>query len=269
MSSVGQVSLTLLTLASADVHKPRNAGWNEVSNKALHAYLCLNVLYCFPETWDLASGKTDETDYRRTRIYQYMLRTCTLSGTTSEVSTHSHRQFFGIRRGQFKLYPSLRDGRRWAYLVHIGRRAYDYPYGLMPIEELLVCEQQDSLYGSGYRPQVSDIAHVRGILCSRGLPVELAMEIMDMAGYVPLRRLKVPNDPLHLDNKDELAEHLKYCWLLMIRSDMMAKALGMEIPWKTMVSECLIDLLGCINCSRGKWFEDIYTDNPYNDVRFL
>lgn len=226
--------------------------------------MCLNVLYCFPETWDLASGRTDETDYRGTRFYQYMLRTCTLSGKTSEVATHPHRQFFGIERGQFKHRRSLEHGKHWALFSE------SQVYGLMPIEEFLVCGQQEPLLEARYRPrEESEVTHVRSILCGLGLPVELVLDIMDMAGYEALWRLKVPDDPLHWGNKDQLVDYLKYCWILMIRSDIMAKALGMEIPWKEMVSNCLIDLLGCVNCSKGKWYEHRYIEGTDDCTRFL
>ena len=47
-----------------------DAGWDQVCYRALIPYIALNLIYCFPETWDDASGKTDEKDYRLMRVYR-------------------------------------------------------------------------------------------------------------------------------------------------------------------------------------------------------
>lgn len=62
--------------------------------------------------------------------------------------------------------------------------------------------------------------------------MELALNVMELAGYEPKRRLNNPHDPLYPCNRKELAQYLKYCWQILVRCDMMAKALDIEIPWK-------------------------------------
>lgn len=176
-----------------------------------------------------------------------MLKHCTLSGMTSEVVTYPHRQFFGIEDGQFRVYPRLLD----PWLNIIGR----YPYGLIPIEEFLNCEVLTE-----NKPRSSDIPQVQQILYSKGLPMELVLHIMAIAEYVPRGRLQVPHDPFHPDNRDELAKYLKYCWQLLVRCDMIASALGMEIPWHTLISATLVELF---SCGPRRWYakdsDDTYT----------
>jgi hypothetical protein len=52
-----------------------------------------------------------------------------------------------------------------------------------------------------------------------GLPVELALDIMELVGYEPKRRLKIEHDPLHLEDREELAQYLKYRWQILDRCD--------------------------------------------------
>ncbi|KAK3898227.1 hypothetical protein C8A05DRAFT_19145 [Staphylotrichum tortipilum] len=209
-----------------------DAGWDSLCRTALLPYIALNVISCFPETWDSASGKTNEKDYRRMRIYQYMLKHCTKSGMTTEVATHPHRQFFGIADGQFKRYGTEFRGPG----LHIP-----YPYGLMPLEAFL---NWDQVVES--KPAPADIPQVQWILHSKGLPMELVLEIMAFAGYAPRGRLQVPHDPFHPENREELAKYLRFCWEVLVRCDMMAVALGMAIPWRDLVSNTLVQLLSCV-----------------------
>lgn len=214
---------------------------------ALLPYIGLNVIYCFPETWDLASGKTDVRDYSATALYQKMVQLCTISGMTSEVATFPHRQFFGIEDGQFTWRynkPQLRDPR----LNAIGR----YPYGVLPIEEFLNCEVLTE-----NKPGPSAIPQVQQMLYSKGLPMELVLDIMDMAEYAPRGRLQVPHDPFHPENREDLAKYLKYCWVLFVRCDMMATALGMVINWEELICDAMIQLFSATQ----SW----YSRDPLND----
>lgn len=92
------------------------------------------------------------------------------------------------------------------------------------------------------------------MLCRKGLPVELAVEIMALAEYEPSRRLKVPHDPFHRDNRKELVEYLKYCWQVLVRCDMMARALDIVIPWVGLVTQCIVQLWACKACDGKKWY---------------
>lgn len=221
------VSTGLLTSPS----KKPDAGWDTLCKTALLPYIGLNVIYCFPETWDPASGKTREKDYRQMRIYQYMLKHCTLSGTTSEVAMYPHRQFFGIADGQFRLVGNQ---------FRLPSLSLVYPYGLVPYEEFLNCDRVTE-----NKPAPSDVPQVQQILRSKGLPMELVLNIMALAEYAPRGRLQVLHDPFHLLNRDELAKYLKFCWEVLVRCDMMAGALGMVIPWRELVSDTLVQLFSC------------------------
>jgi hypothetical protein len=114
------------------------------------------------------------------------------------------------------------------------------PYGRLTYEEFL--ESQKTM---DFLPSVSDVLHVRWVLCEKGLPVEVSQLILDEALYRPQRRLKVPHDPLHTENIEELNKYLKFCWLVLVRSEVVAREVGMKIPWKDLLSESIERLLGC------------------------
>lgn len=169
-----------------------------------------------------------------------MLRGCTASWKHSDVITYPHRQFFGIADRQFLGYkPLLGNKSHWLNWTDRKRKS-DSPvevYGRVPIEEFLSLDNPIS-----YQPAASDMASVRWILCKKGLPVELTMEIMELAGYEPKRRLEIPHDPFHPSNREELSRYLTYCWQIIVRCDMMRKALGMDIRWQEFVANILIEL---------------------------
>lgn len=203
------------------------------------------MLHSFPETWDSASGRTDETDYRRTGLYQYMLRTSTGAIDEADVSRYPHRQFFGVSDRQFYGRGRLQDKEHWLRWAGFANRhgiLERYPYGLLSFEEFLSLERPAEHWADE-----SDIQAVRWMLCRKGLPVELALETMRFAGYEAReqrRRLREPHDPFHWRNRDEMARYLRYCWQVLVRSDVMARELGMEIPWQSLVTECVGELLG-------------------------
>jgi hypothetical protein len=209
--------------------------------------------------WDYASGKTTEIDYRNSKFYQYTLRTCTGTGHTSDVSTYPHRQFFGISDNQFGgeyCYPKVRTTHwlRWTEVknnqnVRYPRRA-DH-YGKVPIDEFLTLENETL---PGHQPGLSDMALVRDILYRKGLPAELVLDIMEFAGYEPVGRLNEPHDPFHLSNRKELARYLTYCWQLLVHCDMMAKALGMKIPWQELLGNCIVDFWADDSHGHGRFF---------------
>jgi len=215
-----------------------DVGWEHPPKMALQAYICLNVLYCKPELWDAASGgKTEQRDYRHTKCFQRMVRACTVTEMTSEIATFPHRQFLGIADDQFWSWPRIRKNCRWNHLGEGKELRKNYPFGKMPLEEFLALESIPE-----YQPHANDVRHVRWLLTEKGLPVELAMDIMEAADYTPKRRLDPPNDPFHPDNSDVLKKYLLHCWLTLIRCDMVAKASGDRIPWAKLVSHCVITL---------------------------
>ncbi|KAH7002524.1 hypothetical protein EDB80DRAFT_720733 [Ilyonectria destructans] len=219
-----------------------DVGWGEICRLAMYSYILLNVLHCFPETWDKAGASIN--DYTSTKVYQYVVHRCTKSGwTASDVPTYLHRQFYGIENGQFSNHPEPRDMKRWGHLLE-GRypRLSYYPYGLMSYNDFMAFEKPVA-----FQPSSGDISHVRWVLCQKGFPVELSNSILERASYSPQRRLPVPNHPLHPENRVELDKYLKYCWRLIIGCAMMGQALGMEMNYflGKMVKTNIQDLFGC------------------------
>lgn len=168
---------------------------------ALMAYICLNTIHCFPEIWDKASGKVEMEDYRHSGIYQFVVRH--LTARWRGVLAYPHRFFFGIKEGQFnntKEFQIPREGRpQWKPLIQKdGRIEGKHVYGKLPFDEFLALE-----YPAEHEPGLSDVDIVRNVLCWKGLPVELALDIMDFADYTPKQRLKVSRDPFHPSRRAE------------------------------------------------------------------
>lgn len=105
-----------------------------------------------------------------------------------------------------------------------GRIEGRHVYGKLPFDEFPALEQP-----SGHEPGRSDVDIVRDVLCSKGLPDELVLDIMEFPDYTPAQRLNVSGDPFHPSSRDELHQYLKYCWQLLVRRDMIAKEVGRSI----------------------------------------
>ncbi|KAJ4169750.1 hypothetical protein NW754_005898 [Fusarium falciforme] len=228
-------------------------GWDKICRLAIDSYVLLNLIQCFPETWDNAGTPSDV--YTSIKAYQYVVRHCTKSGWTSDIATYPHRQFFGIEKGQFKSYPTPHNIGRWGHLLEGKYQDMTYyPYGLMPYQEFLEFEKP-----MGYQPHTTDVTHVQWILCQRGLPPELADAILDEADYTPKRRLRVADQPLHPENRADLESYLKYCWQLIVRCTMMGQALGMdmELLLGNMIRLSIGDLFICKCAKIHHWtFDD-------------
>ncbi|PCG93600.1 Hypothetical protein PENO1_040590 [Penicillium occitanis (nom. inval.)] len=218
-------------------------GWDTIYEAALNTYLTLNILYSFPALWDPASSSTSRnrrTDYRSTKLYQMMLRTCTWSGGTSEISKYPHRAFFGIGDHQFRSWPCLDPVFSYRYndsrsSDEIGFGRVEFPYGVASIAELLNAEKHDT----GYLPDVAAVAFVRNVLYSNRLPTELVDDVMDKADYTVKRSLVHPHDPFHGGNAEELRKYLTFCWRVMVDCNMMADALGVRIGWERLICRIL------------------------------
>ncbi|RXG49722.1 hypothetical protein VDGE_00374 [Verticillium dahliae] len=219
-----------------DAHGDQNAcGWGFVPKLALKAYLCLNLLLCFPPLHD--GGPP--LDYRDTRCYQHTLRECCLTDPASTAAALPHQHFFGVPRGVYARY-----GYGPAPAAHLtdqypSRERARFPYGVLPFGDFIHLEGPVP-----HQPSVPDVLHVRWCLCRLGLPTELATEVMDFAGYVPLRRLPVAHDPFHKANREELRRYLNYCWTVIVRTDMLGSWLGYDVPWDRLVAEELMQLVG-------------------------
>jgi hypothetical protein len=244
-----------------------DAGWNILYLHALSAYICLNVAYCFPESWDPAAGRTDSKDYRHTRSYQSMLRNCTVPGTTSEIVTYPHRKFFGTASDQFHhLQPRVADTERWLNKLDVDNKSGDIKqshYGLLPFDDFLTLENASLQY----IPNASDVDAVQSILL-RQLPPELVLPIMDLAAYKPKRALIIPHDPLHLSNRKELDEYLELCWQIMVRCQMIAKEIDLEIGggWKSLVSYWICTLWEVKNCESANLWRYDYDRGVYEFI---
>ncbi|CAJ0553329.1 Ff.00g118410.m01.CDS01 [Fusarium sp. VM40] len=245
-------------------------------------FMILNLLYCFPETWDKEGVLID--DYRNIKSYQLAIRSSTKSGDLSDVATYPHRDFFGIEGGQFNFYPKPFDFARWKSLMkkdEYSVRLYKemiascdepprgskcdssdgddhesifnsevyynleyYPYGLMSYEEFLNFENP-----VGYRPHSTDIPHVRHVLCEKGLPIELADQVMKAANYTPTRSLPIAGKPFHPGNRAEMDRYLEGCWQMIVRCVMVGNELGSRMPGENefvrTFKECLRELFRC------------------------
>lgn len=221
-------------------------GWWHALERALESFVCLKLLHGV----QLAARRDNDMnqyDYRRTQCYQRLLRGSVFNGTESIASLHLN--FFGVHEHQYSEYPRPRkagpfysdlgeaiDTRSRSYLS--GEK--NYPYGMMPFNDFLEFEAE-----APYQPAAYEIPAVLGLLREKRLPAEIALRIMEMAEWdEPRRLLKVPHDPLHRENEAELMSYLSICWDVLVRCDMMAKALGKPIQWNVQVSGCIVHLWG-------------------------
>ncbi|KAF2741217.1 hypothetical protein EJ04DRAFT_507071 [Polyplosphaeria fusca] len=216
-------------------------GLSRLKESALLAYICLNVLFLKPELYDPVSRMNfieEETkahrqtlspdlyDYRLTAAYQHMLLYCTAvpyGAKRWESHTYPHREFFGIPRGMFEYVYSNTYQKQ-----NLGRE---------PVSKLVHTE-----FKGGYVPGKSDIPLVLNLLGRKGLPAELALHVMDIAGYTPVGRTHVRDDPLHISNGEELKKYLSYCWKILVRIDMLCKENGRWLDWEVEVTDALYTL---------------------------
>lgn len=200
---------------------------------ALLTYIALNVALCFPEICDPTAGRTDETDYRHTAFYQYMLRKTTES-YDAEATSYPHQRFFGIPRGHFcegSVYDIEKniDQNHWLHQTECIKCGH---YGLLSFDEFLNLE--GPFPSDQYQPLESDVESVRQELLSQDLPPELVLMIMNFADYKAKRVLKVPHDPLHPANKAELDRYLDQCWQIIVACDILDHELGGNlIDWQS------------------------------------
>jgi hypothetical protein len=225
-------------------------GWNIVCILALKSYLVLNLILLFPDTWTGAEGGKSYLD---TKVYQNMVRTVTKPRSDSDLPTFPHRQFYGIADDHFQ--------EAWTY----------HPNG-DPAKSKLMCSRfypsgrisyHDMLGLGKPGPRMStdrEIDDIHGILQQKGLPVELSDMILCMAGIdnVRLRRLPIEHDPLHPQNREELGKYLKFCWALLVRCEVVARVIGLNIDWEDMVTEALVQLFDCSSHRSYRFEVDTY-----------
>lgn len=227
-------------------------GLSKLKDTVLRAYICLNVVFLQPELYDppsrqaylRAEAKANRTtfqpdfyDYRLTAAYQRMLMCCTgipYAPDHYESHTYPHRQFFGIPRGMFHFDSPYRGQKR------------SLP-GTVRISEL--AEDQ---FLNVHVPSKADIPIVLALVKAKGLPTELALQVLDMADYKPVGRLFIRDDPLHATNADELKRYLSFCWSVLVRIDMLIRECGQWLDWEAEVTDALCVLFEMDGPSRRK-----------------
>ncbi|KAJ4982682.1 hypothetical protein SVAN01_11828 [Stagonosporopsis vannaccii] len=227
-------------------------GLSKLKNSALQAYICLNVMFLQPELYDPASRQTylsaeaaanrttfqpDLYDYRLTAAYQRMLLCCTgipYAPDHYEAHTYPHRQFFGIPRGMFHFDNPYRGQKR------------SFP-GTVPVSGLV-----EDQFINVHTPSKADIPIVLALVKAKGLPTELALQVVEMADYKPVGRLLVRDNPLHAANAGELRRYLSFCWSLLVRIDMLVKECGQWLDWEAEVADTMCTLFEMNGPSRRK-----------------
>ncbi|RAH69779.1 uncharacterized protein BO66DRAFT_350451 [Aspergillus aculeatinus CBS 121060] len=259
-------------------------GWGPVFDAALEMYLTLNTLYCFPELHSSSSSSASEHaagsrayahDYRTTKMYQRPVDEWTCLWQATEMSRYPHRQFLGLEP-QFGFASQVRiwdqgdpwyeescardeEGRR-ARLKRLWQQPEDvsvdallailaapeekdcFTYGELPFPLFLASDK------AGFRPSQQDTSRIEAYLRERGVPDDWAAEMTTLSGEgnkEPRSRLCVPHDPLHERNRRQLRRYLHRCWQIMVRCNMLARELGVEIDWAWEVVRALEKLVSC------------------------
>ncbi|RAH64378.1 uncharacterized protein BO66DRAFT_396215 [Aspergillus aculeatinus CBS 121060] len=232
-------------------------GWDQVFEATLDFYLLLNILDSFRELRAHSSPGSD--DYRDTKMYQRTLFLWTQMHSQAEVPSQFHRRFFGLEdhfeapftiERQFhlpimaKLLAEEQARVPISVPLHNEDDPYEpclflnednFPFGKVPFEVFLTCDTD-----APYHPSASDIARVEAYLRHKGLPQELVLDITTWTEYDrPRNRLPVPHDPLHVGNRTVLEKYLDECFRIMVRCNMLAQELGMEIHWPSRVVHAL------------------------------
>lgn len=216
-------------------------GLSKLKDSMLEAYICLNVLILKPELYDPTSRKSflgaemqahrtsfqpHLYDYRLTAAYQRMLLCCT--GTPygvqyCESHTYPHREFFGIPQGMFHANnPYTRQQKK---------------PGTARMEDLA-----EEKFRGVHLPSKLDVRTVLRLLRAKGLPTELALQVLDLAEYTPVGRLRIRDNPLHNENAEELKKYLSFCWKVLVRIDMLVKECGKTLDWESEVADAMCTL---------------------------
>ena len=91
---------------------------------------------------------------------------------------------------------------------------------------------------------VSDVDEVSLSLRKARLLAEVVLEILERADYRWQRRSPYSADPMHSNNREELLKYLRFCWVLLVRCDLLAKACGKRTDWPNDISNCFHKILG-------------------------
>ena len=163
--------------------------------------------------------------------------------------TFPHRQFFGVYGGQY-----LNN----QYSRSISDSEPRTLYGKVPLHRL----ENHHSSRTQHLPTPSDVDEVFLLLRKSGLSTELALDILERADYRWQRRSPLSDDPMHPKNREELLTYLKFCWILLIRCDVLVKACGKKIDWANDVSLCINDLFGVNNGALRRFEYGYWEDEP-------
>lgn len=209
-------------------------GWDILCKHALRSVIGLGFIRGYAARRGQEHPEASPEDFRHTRTYQNMVLRSTTSGAKSEIVGYRYKEFYGIGDGQFRTFPNPREVRRWCRT----RAKFDYALvlGRAPYDEFLVVERE-----LPYLPSAAEVAETRSVVAEAGnLPAELVDSIVDSEPYRETRALTVPHDPFHLQNQAQLGRFLDDCWEVLLRCDMMARALGDEVPWDMLIGNMIV-----------------------------
>ncbi|CAG9991052.1 unnamed protein product [Clonostachys byssicola] len=256
--------------------------WASIANHALWSFITLNSMSWLKRASTTGLGhRNDLNDYRDTEAYQEMVFERTRWRCFPLVQ-YQHRFFFGITDQQFHEWGGFRDERKWKRaldLWQIDYLRYRPLLGYGSYDDFLDCQGEAERLPDNVHHTATEISQTRSYLATHTpLPNELIDRILEEGEYdTPKRLLQVPHDPLHPANRKELHEYLGECWALLVRSEILIRALNSRrtantraegvpsehlgedtgpeietnianIDWKTEIGEVIQKLFGCTCC---------------------
>ncbi|CAH0058272.1 unnamed protein product [Clonostachys solani] len=251
--------------------------WASIADHALWSFIALNSMSWLKR--DSTSEVTEQGDYRDTEAYQEMVFERTRWRCLPLVQ-YQHRFFFGITDRQFHEWEGFRDERKWKRVLDlygIDYLSYRPLLGYGSYDDFLDC--QGRKLPDHVHHTAAEISHVRSVLVAHTqLPNELIDRILEEGEYdTPRRLLQTPHDPLHPANGEELYQYLEECWALLVRSEILIRALNtrrsattraegvssdhlgedagpeiemdeVNIEWETEIGQVIQKLFGCACC---------------------
>ncbi|CAH0033929.1 unnamed protein product [Clonostachys rhizophaga] len=204
------------------------AGWHWVPLLALQAYIILNLLSC--GTRRLGKESVRITEIRvATRIHSRLART-----------TRLKHILLGFRIDAFLEYQTIMNpnGGGIVHIKNVRRKHTNSGYARAAQANWKTEVGAFEAANPAVRYTFEISGRARHYL---ELRTELADYIMEIAEYqVPFgHRLKIPHDPLHPRNREELKKYLRYCWGIVIRCEVIARLQNQVIPWQHMIYEVL------------------------------
>ncbi|CAH0027036.1 unnamed protein product [Clonostachys rhizophaga] len=254
--------------------------WAFIANHALWSFITLNLMSWLKRASTSGVGHPNNQNvYRDTEAYQEMVFERTRFRCWP-LAQYQHMFFFGIAGQQFHEWGGLHDETKWKRALDlwgIDYLRYRPLLGYGTYEDFLDC--QGKKLPENTHHTATEISQLRSDLVTRTqLPNELIDRVLEEGEYdTPTRLLQIPHDPLHPANRKELHKYLEECWALLVRSEILVRALnsrrsataraggvasdhpgedtgpGIEmdvvnIDWETEIGEVIQKLFGCTCC---------------------